>query len=344
MIVYITIVVCSVAWIFLIVPSIVYLLTIWKIKFEYLRAYFDEGDLETYFKQFYRSKDIREGDLGDLFDKRIHRSFGKRRYILPLFFLSIVSGIGIIFVAINIIYWLDHNEFKLPPVVISAFLGAYMWVAYDQFQRLRMRDFTSHDIYLCSFRLLIAIPLGVSFAAIIKDPVGVPLAFFLGSFPARTLLKYGRRFVNTNLGIGKQSDEKTSELEQLQSINRVEAERYQEEGKTNILQLAYSDPVELTLRTNFEFNYVLDCISQALLWLYLGKNISKLYPLGLRGAHEAFILNEALNSDDSDSKKIAEDNFKEIAKVLDIKEKALQQTLIDVAEDPYTEFILDIWR
>lgn len=334
------------AWIFLLIPSIAYLFTAWKIKIENLKGVFDEETYKLYFKKFFPAEDVSsENDLRKRFNKILYRNHGRRHYILPLILLGAISGIGLILTASSLLYWLDLNpKLKpLPPIAISAFLGAYMWVAFDQIQRYRIMDFTAHDVYRCSFRFLIAIPLGFSFAATVVEPIGIPLAFFLGTFPMKTLVTYGKRFVTQKLGIGEQRDEPKSELEQLQSIGRIEAERYHEEGKTNILQLAYSDPVDLTLRTNFDFNYVIDCISQALLWLYIGNNIDKLRPLGMRGAYEAATLYSMLNSTDPKEKNIADENLKEIVKALDINERAFQITLLNVAEDPYTKFICDIW-
>jgi hypothetical protein len=190
---------------------------------------------------------------------------------------------------------------------------------------------------------LIAVPLGFSFAAIFNDAVGITSAFLLGTFPADTLFKYSRRYVNQKMNVTDQSDQISNELEQLQSINKEEAERYRNEGITNILELAYADPVDLTIRTNFDFNYVLDCSSQALLWLYLGKNIEKVRALGLRGAQEAVTLYDGLNSNDIDEKAMYQKNFMEIAKALGLCENAFKIALMQIAEDPYTEFICDIW-
>ena len=41
---------------------------------------------------------------------------------------------------------------------------------------------------------------------------------------------------------------------------------------------------------NRPFNYVVDCISQALLWIYFQDNVQKLYVLSLRGAQEVDFL------------------------------------------------------
>ena len=49
---------------------------------------------------------------------------------------------------------------------------------------------------------------------------------------------------------------------------QMSKERYKDEGITTICGLAYADPIDLTIRTNFDFNYVVDCVSQALMWIY----------------------------------------------------------------------------
>jgi hypothetical protein len=344
---YIIVIACVIAWIFLLIPSISYLRTAWKTRFEMLKAILDENALKIYFEQFYPSKkNIQNNNLIKEFELLFNQHHGRKKYLIPIILLCVISGIGILFVANNLLFWLKIDPFfaPLPPITISAFLGAYMWVAYDQFYRFRTRDFNYHDVYNCSFRFIIAVPLGLSFAAIFKDSVVITSAFLLGSFPTQTLFKFGRRFMTQKLYIKNQEDEVSNELEKLQCINREEAERYREEGTTNICQLAYSDPVDLTIRTNFDFNYVVDCISQALLWLYVGKNLDKLHPLGIRGAQEAYQLNNCLNSQNNDEKAMAEGNFREIAKVLNITENTLKMTLFEVTEDPYTQFLCNVWR
>ncbi len=110
------------------------------------------------------------------------------------------------------------------PTAINSFLGAYIWVAYDQLQQFIMQDFTSHDACKCSYRFLAAIPLGFIFSTMFKDKIGLIIAFLLGTLSAQTLFKYGRRFVNQKINIEEHSENIPNELEQLQSINREEAE------------------------------------------------------------------------------------------------------------------------
>lgn len=344
---YLIVSVCFIAWIFLLLPSIAYLRTGWLIRLEMLKAVLDKDVLGLYFEQYFPSKQqIPKDKLENEFEKLFFKNYGRRHYIIPLILLGLISLVGMLLVANNLFIWLKiyPTLVSVHPIAISAFLGAYMWVADDQLRRFRQRDFTSHDVCICSFRFLIAIPLGFSFAAIFNDAVGITSAFLMGTFPAQTLIKYSRRYVNKKMNIDDQSEEPSNELERLQSINKEEAERYRDEGITNILELAYADPVDLTIRTNFEFNYVIDCSSQALLWLYLEKNIEKLRLLGLRGAQEAAALYEGINSKDPSEQKRAQDNFKEITNMLGINEESFYLTLNQIAEDPYSQFICNIWK
>ncbi len=338
--------ICFIAWIFLLLPSIAYLKTGWLSRFNMLKGVLSEEALKVYFSQFFPSKEhIQKGNLGKEFEKLFFKDYGRRHYILPLILLALTSLAGMLLLVNNLFLWFKMcpTLISIHPIAISAFLGAYMWVANDQLERFRTRNFTSHDVCICSYRFLIAIPLGFSFAAIFNDTVGITSAFLLGTFPAQTLMKYARRFVNQKMNIADDVTEPLNELQQLQSINKEEAERYRDEGITNILDLAYADPIDLTIRTNFNFNYVLDCASQALLWLYLGKNVEKVRLLGLRGAQEAAALYVGLKSNDPETKKIYEENFKAVAVALGVDEKAFSLTLIQIAEDPYTQFFCNVW-
>ncbi len=337
-----------IAWLILFIPTLVYLGTTWKVRFDNLKSRFNDEAVRLYLTQYFPSETVPAGESRiEFFAQKVNASYGRSHYALPLVLLIAISGIALTLTAISVFKWLgiDSSAPSIPPIAASALLGAYVWSAYDQIQRYRTCDFTSHDVYKSSFRFIIAVPLGYSVAALLKDEAGVTVAFFLGAFPVNTVRTFGKRLVTAKLGIGDQGVETKSELEQLQGINRLEAERFQEEGITNALQLAYADPVDLTFRTNYDFNYVIDCMSQALLWLYLDRNIAsdKLRVLGLRGAYEARVLNELLGSENREDREKAEDNLAEIAKVLNVSEKAFRKSLFEIAEDPYTKFLYNIW-
>jgi len=118
---------------------------------------------------------------------------------------------------------------NLPPIGLSAILGAYLWVVWEQLNRLRCRDFTIHDIDGCSFRLLIAGPLGASLVSVLKDEAGPPLAFMLGAFPTQEIFRILRGNAGKPLGLDETDlKEGPTELVQPQGISRGVAERFQE--------------------------------------------------------------------------------------------------------------------
>ena len=95
--------------------------------------------------------------------------------------------------------------------------------------------------------------------------MSIPIAFFLGAFPTTTLFTLARRFVSQTLKLGDDKESGDLELEKLQSVVKPNAERFKAEDISTITAMAYADPIDLTIRTNFDLNYVVDCMSQALM-------------------------------------------------------------------------------
>jgi hypothetical protein len=93
------------------------------------------------------------------------------------------------------------------------------------------------------------------------------------------MAKYGQ--LGVELGPTEKSD-----LLGLDGIDKPLVERLAIEDITSIVQLAYCDPIQLTMRTNLSFNAVVDLVSQALAWVYLGEKLTAIRPLGCRGAYE----------------------------------------------------------
>jgi hypothetical protein len=125
--------------------------------------------------------------------------------------------------------------------------------------------------------------------------VGIPTVFFLGAFPTTTLFMVARRIVGQQLKLRDDPDSGKLELEALQSVGRANAEPFKDEGISTISQLAYADPIDLAIRTNFDFNYVIDCVSDSLLWIYIKDKIDLIQIFSLRGFQEASALMDSLN-------------------------------------------------
>lgn len=343
---------CLVGWLVLLLPTLLYLFVTWTIRRKILfKRFTTSGDtndedepIRKYYAQFFPGREL-EPDAYKQFKRDFDRTYGRRYYILPFALLGVIAAIGLWITAEWAQSWVGWAPVPkpLPPIVISAFLGAYAWVLYDQFARFRTGDFTPYDIYAGVYRFLIAVPLGVSLATFAKDQVGVAIAFLLAAFPTTTLFRLSRRLIAKQFSLGESAEGKKLELENLQCMGRSNAERYLDEGITTIAELAWSNPIDLTIRTNRDLNFVIDSISQALLWIYF-RDVEKLYPFSLRGAQEACSLLEDCKSRKPKVRKAARHTLKVAAGAMNLDEQTFIYTLTTVAEDPYAEFLYTIWR
>jgi hypothetical protein len=323
------------------VPLLLYLFGDWTTRRDKLFGYFGKESLTLYYDQFYPAKTPSKDQVEAEFKRDFARNYGRRRYAVPIALLSILTFWSAYAGArtLQVSQKVAIGKYSLPWITASAIAGGFVWVINDLISRIRRRDLVSSDINMWTFRILIAAPFGGAFAQLVKEDIGIPIAFLLGAFPTGTLFTIARRLAATRLGLSDDPSSGTLELEKLQSVTKTNAERFYDEGISTIVQLAYANPVDLTIRTNFDFNYVVDCISQALLWLYFEDKTRTLAIYSLRGAQEVSALMQWVKLGQAEA--IATLNA--VATALNLSPAALQTTLVQVANDPYTKFICAIW-
>src|SRR5207253_4339081 len=107
-------------------------------------------------------------------------------------------------------------------------------------------------------RLIVGAPLGYAVGSIVKDDVAPFVAFAVGAFPldqvAVALRKLADKQLSLDLDVGGQPGQVT----QLEGVDGQTAQRLREAGVTTVAQLAYFDPVQLSMRTGYGFNFVID--------------------------------------------------------------------------------------
>src|ERR1700742_1125964 len=233
----------------------------------------DDKAAKHYFDQFYHAvaAEMRRAprrELEQLYDRR----FGKRNLALPIAIYALALVLGVIVVATAARAQLPDKPVGalVTPIAAYALAGAYLWVVSDLISRYRQRNLVPSALYVAAFRIVISIPLAVAIAATLKEEVAAPIAFLLGAFPTTTLLLVARRTVGQKFGLGDQAEsDKPPEIEVLQGVNRPIAEMFSDIGVTTLVQLAYDDPIQLAMRTNLSFYFVLDIVSQALVAIYI---------------------------------------------------------------------------
>jgi hypothetical protein len=346
--------VCLVSWALVWLPALVHLSMTWYRGRNRVFKQLRDQEIRLYYRYFAPTEMPKDVPPARHFERYFAHVYGRRRYVIPLALLLVVSGCGFCATAGTILIWQGAGPYwikpatgaaammVLPGIAVASFLGAFTWVVTDQLQRLRRGDLTQHDVAVCVLRLLVAIPFGYAFSSWATESFGVPLAFLLGTFPTGALSKAGQRIVTRNLQLGEDDSRLGIELEQLQSVSRSNAERFMEAGISTIAELANSDPVDLALRTNQSFDYVVDCCAQGLVWVYFTDKTKLLARYSLRSVHEVTWLIGRLGGPDGERRTRAQAVVDELARALEMTPSAIRHTLDRIAESPFTRFLSEI--
>jgi len=237
--------------------------------------------------------------------------------------------------------------FRLPSKAVAALSGSYTWVVYGLIMGSTKYDLSPQLLISAVLRIVVAAPLGYAVGALAEPGFGVFLAFTVGAFPLATIKTLLQRIATKklNLDMGVNSAGATSDqVPKLNGVDAATADRLQDADITTVAQLAYCDPVQVAMRTNMAFDVVLDLVSQALAWIYLEDKLDVARKFGMRGALEIAGLYENLSSDNADTKAAAEGAFASIAAAVQLDPDGLKRTFMEIAGDPYTNFLASVWN
>jgi len=149
--------------------------------------------------------------------------------------------------------------------------------------------------------------------------------------------------------LGENTAEASDDIIALQGVNKEIMERLRNEDITTVTQIAYCDPVRLVMRSNLTFNFVTDCMGQALAWLYFEDKLAALRPLGMRGAVEIKNLMDDYDAEVGGDRKLKAERDRAAAALLKIAEaikqdpSTVEAAFREIAGDPYTEFLSEVW-
>jgi len=332
----------------LMTPALHYIVVGWKAKRKDIMDGLDKEARLAYFQMFSRSDPTPPdaGQAASQFEKLYSKWYGRRLFFVPALLLLLVGSSAVASVVLSGLARLGYvinPLYNVPDTAMAAIAGAYLWVVNDFTSRARRLDFSPADIHWAVLRLVIAVPMGYAFAAMAAKAVGPFVGFALGAFPLATLTSMLQRLADKSLGIGATEEESADNIIKLQGVNREIVERLANEDVTTVTQVAYCDPVRLVMRAHLSFNFVTDCMNQALAWLYLPADLDTIRPLGMRGAVEIKHLIEAYDDAASADHARAIAAFPKIAAAIKQDPDTLQVTFREIAGDPYTIFLDRVW-
>ncbi len=123
-------------------------------------------------------------------------------------------------------------------------------------------------------------------------------------------------------------------------INTALAEQFGDIGISTFVQLAYEDPIQLTMRMNLPFRVIIDVMSQALAILYLSDMPTYRRYL-IRSSIDAGSLYKQLENDKApELKGLAEAQLKALASDLNLQPDVLKKILFEVYQDTANEFFM----
>jgi hypothetical protein len=303
-----------------------------------------------YFAMFHRTKSIDKNDAFDRFDEFYIQWYGRKRFIPAatlLLFVALVSS----YVGISSAMYLngsvarDQAPVLLPPLALYALSGGYLWVVNDFIRRSRKLDLAPSDIYWGVLRLVVAIPLGYGISSFFFDVESIRnfIAFSAGAFPLSVILTNIRKMSLARSGLKNADVMDNDNVINLVGVNADVAERLANEDITTITQLAYCDPIRLTMRSSLTFNFVTDCMNQALAWEYMEHRMNKLRPLGLRGAVEIRHLYHNIDMGTDEEKSAANSVLDCAARILEQDRITLKMAFFEISGDPFTAYLESIW-
>lgn len=340
-----------VAGIFIIMaPVIRYVSVGWRAKRREILDCLNADARLDYFKMFCRAQATPDASKCTAeFEQMYDRWYGRRLFTVPAVLLCIASSLSVVLMVLSIFHQVKfisiNPAFDLQPIAIAALAGAYMWIVNDLTSRSRRLDMAPADVHLSTLRTVVAIPMGYALSSIAAESIGPAIAFSLGAFPLATIASILRKFSYKQLGIEATAEESSDDIIKLQGVNRAISERLSNEDLNTIPQLAYCDPVQITMRSGLGFNFVTDCISQALAWMYFEDSLAKLRPIGLRGAVEiASLMVDFYGLAPEDRKAPAASVLAMAALAIGQDPTSIEETFRQIADDPYTKFLYNIWE
>ncbi len=239
------------------------------------------------------SQRLKEG-LRDLYSKR----FGWISFAVPLaIFAAILAEDGTLvtnFAAAELSKILDTSGATVAvaaqaagqdnlSLTVAAIAGAYLWIGLSLIGRVASLTLLPWDLNYYSLRLLISPMMGHAVAVLDKDK-GILIAFVITMLPIADILSWLRAGAAKTLNITESPREAADKIVNLPGVDSDIAARFQEQGITTFRQLTEVDPVQLSMRTGFDFAFVVALVDQAIAWGYFGPTLISLRPFGWVGA------------------------------------------------------------
>jgi hypothetical protein len=256
-------------------------------------------------------------ELETKFKEMFSEDYGIRVYVVPIILLVATASIVLFFGFTGGISLAvkrsSANAVLAQPlgitmdmVSVAAIFGAYTWIASDVIVRNHQWTLHPSDLAWYALRMIVAVPLGWALAlaagganiatAAVSPGLGAFVAFVASMFSLDAITN-ALATVATRAGMPMNAspEERDDLIIKLPGVDEVKAKALNVEGVSTIAQLVAVDPIRTSIRAGLPFEYILNLVDAAILWMFVGKNLNLLAPFDIRGASDILALDEAWN-------------------------------------------------
>ena len=333
-------------------PISFYVGQVWKSRQQTIFETLDVPAKKSYLELYHPSEatDLKDDKAtSSTFNAVYDHWFGRDRLLRPAWFASVFIVVYLFLSAIRAAKALFPRSpaataipLNIDLIAVASMAGAYVLVSMDTISRVTRRDLLPEDLYLTTLRLAACVPLGYAFASLVAGSPQAPfIALALTAFPLQQLAVFLQQIGAKQLGVSMQAQPVSADVpSQLAGVEVTVCDRFAAIGVNSISQIAYGDPVLLTVRTSLNFLYILDVVNQSLAWIYLEMKLAKLRPIALRGAVEMKEFYGRYVAGDASAVII----MGELATLLEMSLEQTKNMFSKIASDPRVSFLAQAFR
>ena len=333
-------------------PILAFISRGWTIKYADVMSSLSPDAITLYVSTFMSNerramvKGQQENDTA-IFSRVYIRRYGRYRLREPLMLLMVTLfplALLVSHTALARLLATAHLHYAQPSLILpdealAAITGAYAFVIASLVRAAFTYNLPPLVLVNAALRLLVAAPLGYAVASWGGGKSDF-IAFAIGAFPldqAQTIIRrLTSNYFNTTAG---NTDDTPDAAIALDGVGQTISESLANGEITTAAQLAYCDPVQVSLRTNIAFDAIVDLQSEALAYIFLGDTLSALRGQGLRGAVQIsnFMARE---QPDPKSDFAVEFLAAQAASKMDLG--GLRNGFRTISCDPYTKFLVAV--
>lgn len=223
-----------------------------------------------------------------IFETEMRGEYGRIQYFFGFFVASGVTGLVLHYLGTSSLgAFLAGSTTALPTPVQVGLLGAFAWNLWLLLNSYDKLDLPPSTFYWMPFRYVVGVVSGLFANQVLKSgEVANIFALVASAIPYPTLLE----FLRNKIAVFKEAHAGEPPIWKIQGMPQDTIDRLATLGIRTTQEMAYSDPLMLLFRTNFQPKIVIDWIDQCLAYNYfgdqLGDDLKLLRARGIRGSIE----------------------------------------------------------